>query len=502
MMSRPRDSHRRTTDGALDRRRGFSVRSRIIVAILAATAIGLAASGIASYLVQRQRVLSSVDDQLLQVVVELQAVASDSETSTTPDTETPGMVEATLRSAMQRIIPSQNESVLGLIDGVPAFIPSSSLPFRVDDDPAFLKRIVAEAHPTNVVMGTAKSTMGTLRYIIIPVSFEGDPQEGLYVAAIDLDAVLTDVLDSFRTFVVVALIALLLIGLVVWFVAGRLLRPIRILRKAAAENTATDLSGRIPVTGRDDLSELTETINRMFERLEDAFSSQRQLIDDVGHELKTPITIIRGHLELLDAKKRDDVDAVRALAIDELDRMSTLVSQISLLAESGTPQFVERQETDVDALTNSVATKARALDPAREWVVESLATGSWILDSGRITQAWLQLAGNAVKYSTKGTTISLGSAREVTRTGEWLLLSVRDAGPGIPTQAQGAIFDRFQRLESSRGSEGSGLGLSIVSAIAAAHGGTVTVRSAEGDGSLFTIRIPAGSRSQENEDER
>lgn len=403
---------------------------------------------------------------------------------------------------MQQLIPSPNESVLGLIDGTPAFIPSSALPFRVDDDPAFVKRIIAEAHSTKVVMGTSHATTGTLRYIIIPVSFDGDPHRGLYVAAINLDAVLADVLDSFQTFVVVALAALLLIGLVAWFVAGRLLRPIRVLRRAAAENTAMDLSGRIPVTGRDDLSELTETINRMFGRLENAFASQRRLIDDVGHELKTPITIIRGHLELLDAEKQDDVDAVRALAIDELDRMSVLVSQISLLAESGTPQFIDRHETDVDALTTAVAVKARALDPARDWVVDSHATGSWLLDAGRLTQAWLQLAGNAAKYSTEGTTISLGSRRETTRTGEWLLLSVRDVGPGIPLDAQSTIFERFQRLETNRGSDGSGLGLSIVSAIAAAHGGTVTLASAEGQGALFTIRIPAEPGPQEDDDEQ
>ena len=484
------------TGGDGGRRRGFSVRSRIIVAILTATTIGLAASGVASYLVQRQRVLTNVDEQLLQTVAELQTVASGTDTATTPAT-----VETPLRATMQRLIPAPNESVLGLIDGKPAFIPSSALPFRIDKDPEFVDRVVAEAHPTKVVMGTAHTTMGTLRYIVVPISFDGDTHQGLYVAAIDLDAVLADVMDSFQTYVLVAVIALLVIGLVVWFIAGRLLRPIRILRTAAAENTAMNLSQRIPVTGSDDLSELTETINRMFERLDNAFTSQRRLIDDVGHELKTPITIIRGHLELLDTTKRADVDTVRALAIDELDRMSVLVAQISLLAESGTPQFIERHETDVDALTNAVAVKARALDPARDWVIDHLATGTWALDSGRITQAWLQLAGNAAKYATKGTTIALGSRREMTRTGEWLLLSVRDTGPGIPLAAQNTIFERFQRLETSRGSEGSGLGLSIVAAIADAHGGTVTLASAEGDGSLFTIRIPAGPRSQEDEDD-
>lgn len=467
------------------------------MSILAVTAIGLAASGVASYLVQRERVLASVDEQLLRTVTELTAVASEGTGSETPDT-----VEALLRAAMQQMIPAADESVLGLVNGNPAFIPATTLPFRIDGDPALVKRIVSEAHPSRVVTGTARSTVGTLRYIIVPVAFEGDTDRGLYVAAYDLDAVLAGVADSFRTYIVVALIALLLVGFVAWFVAGRLLRPIRLLRKAAAENTATNLSGRIPVTGRDDLSELTTTINGMFERLENAFSSQRRLIDDVGHELKTPITIIRGHLELLDAGSRADVDATKALAIDELDRMSALVSEISLLAESGTPQFIERQDTDIDTLTSSVAAKAGALDPTREWVVESRAHDMAFVDAGRLTQAWLQLASNAAKHSTAGGRISLGSERVTTRTGEWLLLMVRDSGPGIPAEARERIFERFGRLEASRGAEGSGLGLAIVSAIATAHGGTVSLTSAEGEGSVFTIRVPIDLPGQDGEDGR
>src|SRR5450759_671415 len=134
------------------------------------------------------------------------------------------------------------------------------------------------------------------RYLIIPVTVAGDPSTGLYVAAYDLDAELGSVADSFQTYIRVALIALALVGLVAWFVAGRLLRPIRLLRDAAAgSSTAADLTERIPVTGRDDVSELATAINAMFDRLQDSAKSQVRLLNDVGHELKTPITIIRGH---------------------------------------------------------------------------------------------------------------------------------------------------------------------------------------------------------------
>src|SRR6185312_9285353 len=225
-----------------------------------------------------------------------------------------------------------------------------------------------------------------------------------------LDTVLADVAQSFQSFLLVALLALVLIGLVAWFVAGRLLRPIRLLRDAAAANSATDLSARIPVTGNDDISELTSTINGMFDRLEDSFASQRRLIDDVRHELKTPITIVRGNLELLDSADRADVDAVRSVALDELGRMSSMVSELSLLAESRTPDFVELAPVDVGDFTAAVAIKVR-----------------------RLTQAWLQLADNAAKYATKDTPISIGSDIGPDGGVEWLYLWVRDSGPGIPT---------------------------------------------------------------------
>jgi len=176
-----------------------------------------------------------------------------------------------------------------------------------------------------------------------------------------------------------------------------------------------------------------------------------------------------------------EVKATRDLAIDELDRMSTLVSDISLLAASRAPHFVELAEVDLDSFTKAVGAKASALDPSRTWLVES-ASGLALIDAGHITQAWLQLADNAVKYSTPASPIVVAAEMSQTGTDKWLNLSVRDSGPGIPPDGQTRIFERFSRLESSRGTEGTGLGLSIVSAITEAHGGTVLLSSAPGQG--------------------
>jgi len=468
-----------------------------VVAILGVAAFGLAASGVASYLVQRQGVFAAVDTQLLNTVPNLKTIASG-KTSTTPLTS----VDAVLRVAMQQVIPAPHESVLGFVNGKPALVPAVNLPFRIDKDSALVARIVREANPTHVVIGTAKSTLGTLRYLIIPVRVSGDSSTGLFVAAYDLDAELGQVADSFQTYLRVALVALALLGLVAWFVAGRLLRPIRLLRDVAVgSSSATELTERIPVTGRDDVSELAAAINAMFDRLQDSSRSQRRLLNDVGHELKTPITIIRGHLELLDAGNLSDVEATRALAIEELDRMSTLVSDISLLAASRTPHFVEPVEVDIESFTAAVGAKASVLDQTRTWQVES-AGGLALIDAGHVTQAWLQLADNAVKYSTPGAPIVITSEVLETQTGKWLDLSVCDGGPGIPPEARERIFERFSRLESSRTTEGSGLGLSIVAAIAAAHGGTVHLSDAPGKGSTFTIRVPFVAGAQPSQESR
>lgn len=468
-----------------------------MVAILGVAAFGLAASGVASYLVQRQGVFAAVDTQLLNTVPNLKTIASG-KTSTTPLTS----VDAVLRVAMQQVIPAPHESVLGFVNGKPALVPAVNLPFRIDKDSALVARIVREANPTHVVIGTAKSTLGTLRYLIIPVRVSGDSSTGLFVAAYDLDAELASVAESFQTYLRVALIALALVGLVASLAAGRLLRPIRLLRDAAAASSnAADLTERVPVTGSDDVSELAAAINGMFDRLQDSARSQVRLLNDVGHELKTPITIIRGHLELLDADNVAEVEATRALAIDELDRMSTLVSEISLLAASRAPHFVEPAEVDIESFTAAVGAKASALDPTRSWRVES-ASGLALIDASRITQAWLQLADNAVKYSTPGEPIAIASEVSDTAKGDWLNLSMRDGGPGIPPEARERIFERFNRLESSRGTEGTGLGLSIVSAIAEAHGGTVLLSGAPREGSTFTIRIPLVKVAQPSKEDK
>ncbi|WP_448630243.1 sensor histidine kinase [Cellulomonas soli] len=365
-----------------------------------------------------------------------------------------------------------------------------------------MARELAAARPTSAVPpGTAPdaltvtSTPRTVRtglteyrLVAVPVRVGDDP-DGLFVVATDRSAELAGLTRTYVLYSVIGMLTLVVVGGVSWHAVGRLLAPIRLLRDTARRVTESDLSERIEVTGHDDLSDLARTVNAMLDRLQRAFGSQRELLDDAGHELRTPLTIVRGHLELLDPHDPDDVRATQALALDELDRMHRLVDDLVTLATAERPDFVRPAATDVGRLTDDVHDKARGLG-ARRWVVAARADVTVLLDEQRITQAWLQLLANAVRFSAEGTTVRIGS--EVS--GDRLLLWVRDEGPGVPPDQVPLIFERFHRGQADRTAHGAGLGLPIVAAIAAAHRGTVRVEqppAGHRPAGVFVLDLPA-----------
>jgi two-component system OmpR family sensor kinase len=427
-------------------------------------------AGATTYFVLRMRILTAVDAQLTSRVGVAREVSTEATTT-----------DAALSDILSKLIPNSHEGSVGILDGVPRYKPGVATDLALDGSPRFTTQVGREVAGGSVWLGTARLGGRSIRYIAVPITVQGTGATGVYVDAVDLDAELADLNSAVVVFALVALVACVAIGLVGWFVAGRLLRPIRRLNAAASRITASDRNERIPVAGRDDISELTATVNDMLDRLDDALTSQHQLLDDVRHELKTPITIVRGHLEVLDVASAAEIRATRALAIDELDRMSRLVDDIEALAET---QGIEPRETDVDDLTTDVFAKVSVL-PGHRWELAEVAHVRASVDPDRITQAWLQLADNAVKYSPLDTVITLGSRAS----GGWLEVWLSDDGPGIPPEARKRIFERFGRVDTGRGIRGSGLGLPIVTAIAQAHGGRVTLESSSA-GSRFGILVP------------
>ncbi len=470
-------------------RPAFSVRVRILASLVAIAAAGLVLAGGVSYLVQRDRQLADVDSRLTASVEAARFVLTDEPSKerggalvARSDGEAITSTEGAVEAVLARVLPAPFQSSLGLVDGQPAFVPSAQVPFALQDYQPLLDAASSATAGGSVARGTYETPEGPIRWIAAPVTVAGDSQTGTYITAFSLNGELSALRSAFLTYAVVALIALVAIAATGWFVAGRLLAPIRTLRETTARITASDLSERIPVTGRDDVSELTSTVNDMLDRLEKALSSQRRLLDDVRHELNTPITIVRGHLELVDTESPADVAATRALAIDELDRMATLVTDIAELSASEREPSL--RAVDVADLTGDVFAKAVAI-PGPEWRLAPTAATVADLDPQRITQAWLQLCDNAAKYSPPGSPVTIGS--EVA--GGSVELWVSDSGPGIDAASLPKIFERFGRAADGRGVAGSGLGLAIARAIARGHGGDISVETSPA-GSRFTIVLP------------
>ena len=246
-----------------------------------------------------------------------------------------------------------------------------------------------------------------------------------------------------------------------------------------------DWHDKIPVRGKGEMADLAKTFNKMMDRLEKAFQTQRNFINDAGHELRTPITIVRGHLELLE----DDPEERKAtvdLVLDELDRMTRFVEDLILLAKAEQTSFLHLETIDLETFTEELYSKAQCLGE-RNWKLAKKGQGTIIGDRQRLTQAIMNLAENAVQHTMLKDTIALGtSIRE-----QSVRLWVRDTGEGIKLKDQERIFQRFARASNSRRrSEGAGLGLAIVQAIAQSHNGRIELYSIPGIGSTFTLIIP------------
>ena len=338
---------------------------------------------------------------------------------------------------------------------------------------------------TRTESGEVQTATAEVRYVAVPVNRRDGTPQGAFVVASSLTAEEEEVTDAIRLAAIVLVSVLLIASALAWAVAGRILAPLRLLTETARSITESDLTRRIPTTGRDEIAELARTFNDMLDRLQGAFATQRSFVSDASHELRTPITIVRGHLELLGDDPQERRETV-ALVTDELDRMSRFVDDLLVLAKAERDDFLRVGELELGAFTEELLDKTVALG-RRRWRLAARGETTLVADRQRLTQAMMGLAQNAVQHTGEDGEIAIGTAVD----GDEAHLWVRDSGPGIPRSDQARIFERFARASGSRRrSEGAGLGLSIVRAIAEAHGGRVELDSRPGAGATFTIVIP------------
>jgi heavy metal sensor kinase len=289
-------------------------------------------------------------------------------------------------------------------------------------------------------------------------------------------------------------LALALAGGGGWFLAHRALRPVDRMTQAARQIGASQLHARIELTGaNDELDRLAETLNEMLTRLEAAFTEMRQFTADASHELQTPLTILRGEMEIALRAERSPEEYVRVMksALEEIERISLLVEGLLLLARSDAGVLkMDLKPLDPMALVEDVLGRLGPLARARSVALSlgSMEPMEMRGDLVHLRRLLFNLVDNAIKYTPEGGTVRVS----VERRGEWAMLAVEDTGIGVAHEEQHKVFQRFYRSAEARsGAEGgSGLGLAIVKSIAEAHGGRAEVESAPGRGSTFRVYLP------------
>jgi signal transduction histidine kinase len=470
---------RRRSFAAPVRRFFASFRVRVLAGYIGLLAVAtLLAVFIAREALER-RLDQRIDEALVQESRELRqlAVGNDPETGE----RFGGNAARIFEVFLERNVPSRNEAFITFVDGELFLRSAQVVPFRLDQDPELTARWSAL---TEGDRGAVATPAGSVEYLAVPLVGR-ESVRGVFVAAIFRDRESGEVSDALRVAAGVGLGMLLIGSVLAWLLADRVLRPVKAVTEAARSISGGDLSRRIPESGHDEIGILAETFNDMLARLETAFATQQRFVHDAGHELRTPITIVRGHLELLEDDDPEDREQTLALVMDELDRMSRIVDDLLTLAKREQPDFLQPTPFEVGALVDDVLAKASALGP-RNWQLDSFVEVTIVADRQRVTQALMQLAQNAVQHTEEGDEIGLGAFVAGGETRLW----VRDTGPGIPLEEQSLVFDRFYRAGEERRSEGAGLGLSIVQAIAHAHGGRVELSSVPGTGATFTIVLP------------
>ncbi|MFG2646500.1 ATP-binding protein [Streptomyces sp. NPDC048436] len=474
-------------------RRWVSARVRILLWLLLVMAVALAAVAATTRSVLLRDVDERIDRLLAQETGEFTNFVDqgvDPHTGkkfTDPD--------PLLRLFLERQYADPDEELLGLVER-PGKAPAKkeqSRELRIEHPLAKDTAALSEVFGSSAATGTLHRAQGEVRWAKVAIGASGGRPAAAFVVAFHPAGEQAKADDVFTMLLAISGVALLMTTGIGWAVAGRILKPVRLVRTTAAQLTEQDLTRRIPVQGRDDIAALAETFNGMLDRLERAFAAQREFVDDAGHELRTPITIVRGHLELMGDNPGEREETTR-IVMEELDRMSRIVEDLLLLAKAERPDFVTPEPVQLAELTADVFVKARALGD-RDWQLAEVADGEAALDPQRITQAMVQLAQNAVQHTVTGQRVSIGSRGSA---GE-IELYVADSGPGVQAQDAAVIFERFRRGTARRGSRatGAGLGLAIVRAIAEGHGGRVELRPTEGGGATFVLVLPEQESGQQ-----
>jgi two-component system, OmpR family, sensor histidine kinase MprB len=449
-----------------------SFRARIAVGSAAAVALSIVAASILVYVIARDQLRAPVDAALRDRQGEL--LVQGIRVATTPDGSQflallPGFGEARpyvqlVRANGEVIIPPRqdvripvDEAVLGVAGG---------------DSAAYWEDVTVDGTHLRVF------------------TFSVGPG-----AAMQISRPLTEVdqsLDRIGIFLILVALGGIVIAAGLGLVVARAaLAPVTRLTTTVERVTETqDLSERIEVEGKDELSRLAAGFNTMLAALEESTRAQRQLVADASHELRTPLTSVRTNIEVLAGDRRLPPEDRRRLlsdVVEQLGEMTTLISELIELARAERQQATGvPEDVRLDLLVSDVVERARRNRPDVSYAVEVEPTTVQGVPA-TIERAVGNLLDNAAKWSPPGAQVEVA-----VRDGQ---LVVRDHGPGIPDEDLPYVFDRFYRARAARGMPGSGLGLAIVRQVAESHGGDVVAEHAEGGGTRMVLTLGAAERT-------
>ncbi len=459
----------------------MSLRGRLLLAAAAMVAIALVAADVATYAQLRSYLFGQVDGQLQNAHLTIEQAINR------------GANPPQLLQGLVQIRNSADDVICCGFFGQPTV-----------DLPVHVALTSGRNNPDHATYFNVPSS-GAPTYRVRASSLGG----GQLIVALPLDQAEKTLHHQARVDFAVTVLALIGVGLLGWWLVRLSLRPLEEMEKTAAAIAEGDLTLRVP--GDHDPTEvgrLARTLNVMLTRIQDAFAARdtterqlrqseerlRRFVADASHELRTPVAAVGAYAELFErgaASRPEDLARVLAGIRSETVRMGELVEDLLLLARLDEGRPLEQQPVELVGLVAEAVGAATAVGP--DWPVrfEASHTVEVVGDAARLRQVVDNLLANVRAHTPRGTVTVV---RVGARTGSGVI-EVSDNGPGLPAETEGRVFERFYRADPSRSRQngGAGLGLAIVAAIVAAHGGTVAASAGPGGGATFTVWLPTAA---------
>ena len=471
-------------------------RWRIVWWIVATTGLTLLVVLISLRSVLNQQVAEIANAEIVQESNEFRTYAEFGEDPNTAQTFSSAL--ELVESYLQIQTPASGEILIGVVDGEVLYVDNTAedAGTALVQDATRLDGILADPASS----GVADTDDGAIRWGKVSVTAT-DPAGNEQNATLVTVHFIADDMESNDQEILILLCigagGLVLTAGVGWLVAGRILAPLRSMREVARSISSQNLSGRVPVPGRDDISELAVTMNEMLDRVESAHSSQRHFIAEARRRVGDPqARAARAVAHLAEYPNDERVREMSRNVGTELRRMRDVLDELDILAQADSPDFLTPRSISLHELASAAYSRASSNAPGYLWSFNSRAEGVGVLDPERVLQAMDELIANAAAHTPVGATVEIGSA--MSDDGQAISLWVADPGTDLEPKQAEMLFE-FYRTQTEEADTGMGLGLAVVRAVADAHYGTAWVEVDPAVGTRIGMDLPVAVLSPQDE---